>query len=81
MEPSIAVITLAVRDLDRALGFYRDGLGLESPGVIATEFAGDDVNPAGAIAMFKLRGGLILALYPRPSWRRTPNPSPSTDDR
>jgi catechol 2,3-dioxygenase-like lactoylglutathione lyase family enzyme len=65
MEPSIDVITLAVADLDRALGFYRDGLGLESPGVIATEFAGDDVNPAGAIAMFKLRGGLILALYPR----------------
>jgi catechol 2,3-dioxygenase-like lactoylglutathione lyase family enzyme len=65
MEPRIHVITLAVSDLDRALEFYRDGLGLESPGVIGTEFTGDDTNPAGAAAMFRLHGGLTLALYPR----------------
>jgi catechol 2,3-dioxygenase-like lactoylglutathione lyase family enzyme len=65
MDARITVITLAVADLERALDFYRDGLGLESRGVIATEFAGDEVNPAGAIAIFELRGGLILALYPR----------------
>jgi catechol 2,3-dioxygenase-like lactoylglutathione lyase family enzyme len=65
MDARIDVITLAVADLERALEFYRDGLGLESRGVIATEFAGDDVNPAGAIATFQLRDGLILALYPR----------------
>jgi catechol 2,3-dioxygenase-like lactoylglutathione lyase family enzyme len=65
MEARIHVITLAVNDLDRALAFYRDGLGLDSPGVVGTEFAGDDVNPAGAVAMFQLQGGLILALYPR----------------
>ncbi len=65
MEPRIDIITLAVGDLERALDFYRDGLGLESRGVIATEFVGDDVEPAGAIAMFKLRGGLILSIYPR----------------
>lgn len=65
MDPRIHVITLAVSDLERALSFYRDGLGLESTGVIATEFAGDEHNPAGAIAMFHLHGGLILALYPR----------------
>lgn len=65
MQPRIHVITLAVSDLDRALAFYRDGLGLESPGVIGTEFPGDDTNPAGAVAMFQLEGGLILALYPR----------------
>jgi catechol 2,3-dioxygenase-like lactoylglutathione lyase family enzyme len=59
------VITLAVSDLERSLEFYRDGLGLQSPGVIGTEFAGDDANPAGAVAMFQLQGGLILALYPR----------------
>ena len=51
------VITLAVSDLDRALAFYREGLGLESQGVIATEFVGDDVTPAGAIALFELDGG------------------------
>jgi catechol 2,3-dioxygenase-like lactoylglutathione lyase family enzyme len=65
MQPRINVITLAVSDLERALAFYREGLGLESPGVIGTEFAGDDENPAGDAAMFQLEGGLILALYPR----------------
>jgi uncharacterized protein len=65
MEPRINVITLAVDDLERALAFYRDGLGLESPGVIGTEFLGDDQNAAGAVAMFQLDGGVILALYPR----------------
>ncbi len=65
MRPRIQVITLAVDDLDRALSFYRDGLGLESPGIIGTEFPGDDTNPAGPVAMFELEGGLILALYPR----------------
>ena|SRR2546428_8997700 len=65
MEPRVHVITLAVSDLERALEFYREGLGLESPGVVGTEFAGDETNPSGAAAMFELQGGLILALYPR----------------
>ncbi len=65
MEPRIHVITLAVSDLDRALTFYREGLGLDSPGVVGTDFAGDDDTPAGAIAIFRLDGGLILSLYPR----------------
>src|ERR671918_1155170 len=65
MRPGIDVITLAVGDLDRSLQFYRDGLELESPGVTGTEFPGDDSNPAGAVAMFQLQGGLILSLYPR----------------
>lgn len=65
MQPRIHVITLAVSDLNRALAFYRDGLGLESTGLIGTEFAGDETSAAGAVAMFHLQGGLILALYPR----------------
>jgi catechol 2,3-dioxygenase-like lactoylglutathione lyase family enzyme len=65
MQPRIHVITLAVDSLDRALTFYRDGLGLATSGVTGTEFAGDDTNPAGAVAMFQLEGGLILSLYPR----------------
>jgi sugar lactone lactonase YvrE/uncharacterized glyoxalase superfamily protein PhnB len=48
-----------------ALTFYRDGLGLESPGIVGTEFEGNDTQPAGAVAMFQLDGGLILAVYPR----------------
>jgi uncharacterized protein len=65
MESRIHVITLAVSDLDRALAFYREGLGLASEGVIATEFVGDDESPAGDIALFHLDGNLTLALYPR----------------
>ena len=65
MQARIDIITLAVADLERALAFYRDGLGLESHGVIGTEFVGDEVEPNGAIAMFELQGGLIMCLYPR----------------
>ncbi len=65
MESRIHVITLAVADLERALAFYREGLGLDSDGVIGTEFVGDDVNPAGDLAIFRLDGDLMLALYPR----------------
>ena len=65
MQARVHAITLAVNDLDAALVFYRDGLGLDSPGVIGAEFTGDEANPAGAAAMFQLEGGLILALYPR----------------
>jgi hypothetical protein len=59
------VITLAVGDLDRSLAFYRDGLGLETAGVVATEFVDDETGAAGAIVIFRLKGGLVLALYPR----------------
>ena len=65
MEHRIDVVTLAVGDLERSLAFYRDGLGLTSPGVIGTQFAGDELTPAGAAVMFRLDGGLTLALYPR----------------
>ena len=65
MDPRVDVITLAVSDLQRSLDFYRDGLGLESRGIVGTEFAGDEVNPAGAVAMFQLESGALLSLYPR----------------
>jgi catechol 2,3-dioxygenase-like lactoylglutathione lyase family enzyme len=65
MEPSIQVITLAVDDLERAVTFYRDGLGLDSNGVVATELHDDHSGAEGAIAMFHLAGGLILTVYPR----------------
>jgi catechol 2,3-dioxygenase-like lactoylglutathione lyase family enzyme len=61
----IHVITLAVEDLDRALSFYRDGLGLQTRGIVGTEFAGDERSAAGAAVMFTLDDGLILSLYPR----------------
>jgi hypothetical protein len=65
MEPHIDVITLAVDDLERALAFYRDGLGLETSGVTGAQYVGDENDAAGAVVMFHLRAGLVLALYPR----------------
>lgn len=61
MKPRVTVLTIAVDDLDRAMRFYRDGLGLETPGVIGTEFE------FGAVAFFPLQNGLQLALWPRAS--------------
>jgi catechol 2,3-dioxygenase-like lactoylglutathione lyase family enzyme len=75
MEPRIDVITLAVADLERALHFYRDGLGLESRGVIGTEFVGNESEPHGAVAMFELHGGMILCLYPRAELAKDANVS------
>jgi uncharacterized protein len=58
------VITLAVADLERALAFYRS-LGLESKGVVGTEWTDEETGANGAIALFRLEGGLLLNLYPR----------------
>lgn len=65
MDARVDVITLAVADLDRALAFYRDGLGLPTSGVVGTEWPGDEDTPAGAVVMFELAGGATLSLYPR----------------
>ena len=61
MKPRITLITLAVDDLDRAVQFYRDGLGLKTEGIIGQEFE------HGAVAFFDLQSGLRLALWPRES--------------
>jgi len=61
MKPRVSFITLGVDDLDRAVQFYRDGLGLETPGIIGTEFE------HGAVAFFDMQPGLKLALWPRAS--------------
>ena len=65
MKPRIHVITLAVADLDRALAFYRDGLGFPTEGLIGTEFTGDETTPGGTTAVFHLDRGLMLSIYPR----------------
>jgi catechol 2,3-dioxygenase-like lactoylglutathione lyase family enzyme len=65
MEARIDVITLAVAELERSLEFYRDGLGLEPAELVGTDYPGDEATPAGAAAMLKLQGGLLLMLYPR----------------
>jgi hypothetical protein len=83
VKAQIQVITLAVRDLDRALNFYREGLGLDSPGVVATELHDDQSGADGAIAAFTLDGGLILSLYPRSDLAKdagVPYSSPKTGE-
>ena len=65
MEPRVDVITLAVEDLERALRFYRDGLGFESTGVIGTQWTDEESGANGAIAVFKFESALLLSLYPR----------------
>lgn len=61
MKPRISVITLAVDDLEEAVRFYRDGLGLPTEGIVGTQFEN------GAVAFFDLQAGLKLALWPRQS--------------
>lgn len=61
MKPRITLVTLGVDDLDRAVRFYRDGLGLPTEGIVGEEYE------HGAVAFFPLQGGLRLALWPRRS--------------
>ncbi|MEO5671871.1 MAG: VOC family protein [Ramlibacter sp.] len=61
MEPHITLLTLGVDDLERAVAFYRDGLGFPTKGIVGTEFEN------GAAAFFDLKSGLKLALWPRKS--------------
>ena len=60
MKPRIALITLGVGNLERAVAFYRR-LGWKSKGIIGKEFEN------GAVAFFRLESGLKLALWPRRS--------------
>ncbi|MEZ5935371.1 MAG: VOC family protein [Alphaproteobacteria bacterium] len=61
MKARITMLTLGVDDLERAVAFYRDGLGFATEGVVGTEFE------HGAVAFFDLQNGLKLALWPRAS--------------
>ena len=61
MQRHITLLTLGVDNLERAVAFYRDGLGFETKGIVGTEFEN------GAVAFFNLQSGLKLALWPRTS--------------
>jgi hypothetical protein len=54
VKAKIGLITLGVRDLDRSLRFYRDGLGLQT----------HNYDPEQGIVFFAMEGSW-LALYPR----------------
>ena len=61
MQARISVITLGVRDLEKSLQFYREGLGLHCEGITDQEF--EHV----AVAFIELQSGLKLALWPQSS--------------
>ena len=61
MKPRVTLITLGVNDLEKAVRFYRDGLGWRTEGIVGKEFE------HGAVAFFDLMNGLRLALWPRAS--------------
>lgn len=61
MKPRITLITVCVDDLERAVRFYRDGLGWPTQGIVGKEFEN------GAVAFFDLSHGLRMALWPRAS--------------
>jgi catechol 2,3-dioxygenase-like lactoylglutathione lyase family enzyme len=54
MEPRLNIVTLGVIDLNKAVAFYRDGLGWPQSSASVGDFA-----------IFKLSTGTALALYPR----------------
>jgi hypothetical protein len=54
MEPRLNIVTLGVRDLAKAVAFYRYGLGWPQSSASVGDFA-----------IFKLSTGTALALYPR----------------
>jgi catechol 2,3-dioxygenase-like lactoylglutathione lyase family enzyme len=62
MKPRVLSIILGVSDLERALVFYRDGLGLPTKGVINTT---DEPGDAGKIVLFDMGSGQTLSLYRR----------------
>ena len=59
MRQRISVLTLGVDDLERAVAFYRDGLGLATDGIVGKEFE------HGAVAFFDLQSQVKLAVWAR----------------
>lgn len=64
MEARISLLTLGVKDLDRARSFYRDGLGWPLSSASTSD-----------VAFFRTRG-VALALYPRELLADDANVSP-----
>ena len=65
MEPRVSLITLGVRNLERAVAFYQDGLGWPLSGA----------SVEGEVAFFRT-GGTVLALWWREALAEDANVDP-----
>jgi len=54
LQPRLNIVTLGVKNIERAIQFYRDGLGWPLSSISGGDFA-----------IFKISTGTALALYPR----------------
>lgn len=59
MKQRINILTIGVNNLEKSLKFYRDGMGLQTEGIVGTEFE------HGAVVFFDLNNGMKFALYER----------------
>ena len=55
MEPRLNIVTLGVRDLERAVSFYEDGLGWPLSSISAGDYAIFKISTAAALALFPRR--------------------------
>src|ERR1051325_6678890 len=53
MKPRITLLTLGVDDLERAVRFYRDGLGWKTEGIVGAQF-----ENGGGGGCFRVGGGV-----------------------
>jgi len=59
MKQRINILTLGVNDLKKSMGFYQNGLGWKTNGIIGKEFKN------GEVVLFDLDNGMKLSLYER----------------
>jgi hypothetical protein len=59
MKQRLNLLTLGVKDLQKSMEFFQNGLGWKTKGIVGTEFEN------GAVVLFDLHHGMILSLYER----------------
>ena len=59
MKQRLNLLTLGVKDLQKSMEFFQKGLGWKTKGIVGTEYEN------GAVVLFELGKGMMLALYER----------------
>jgi hypothetical protein len=71
MRAKIFFITLAVDDLDRSAGFYRDGLGWPTEGIVGQEFHDEVTSADGTTPSSPSTAACCSRCMNAPTWPRT----------